>query len=129
MAQALWRMGVICDNEDWKRMSSNMTLSLSHLIVNEPNYMSNWGIVYSEIRKGLVEVVFAGGETGSLLEMHKHFNPYALAMSSNENEVIPLTAGKQMINGKPTIYVCFDKTCQKPVNTVEEANEQIHSFV
>jgi uncharacterized protein len=126
MAQALWRIGLICDNEDWKRMSSNMTLSLSHLIVNEPNYMSNWGINYLEIRRGLAEVAFVGTEGTSVAnEFTRTFQPFALTLGTTSTGTLPLLEGKQAIDGKTTIYVCYDRTCQRPVHTVADALAQL----
>jgi uncharacterized protein len=126
MAQALWRMGVICDNEDWKRMSSNMTLALSHLIVNEPNYMSNWGINYLEIKKGLAEVAFVGVESSAVAnEFTRTFQPFALTLGTTSTGTLPLLEGKHVMDGRTTIYVCYDRTCQKPVHTVADALAQL----
>jgi uncharacterized protein len=126
MAQALWRMGVICDNEDWKRMSSNMTLSLSHLIVNEPNYMSNWGINYLEIKKGLAEVVVVGPDSINLAtEFTRTFQPFSIILGTTTSGNLPLLAGKEPVDGKTTIYVCYDKTCQRPVHSSSEAVAQL----
>jgi uncharacterized protein len=126
MAQALWRMGVICDNEDWKRMSSNMTLSLSHLIVNEPNYMSNWGINYLEIKKGLAEVVVVGPDSINLAtEFTRTFQPFSIILGTTTAGNLPLVAGKEPVDGKTTIYVCYDRTCQRPVHSSSEAVAQL----
>jgi uncharacterized protein len=122
MAQALWRMGVLCDNDDWKRKSTEMTLSLSHLIVSEPNYMSNWGINYLEIRKGLAEVAFVGAETVNLAnEFTRTFQPFSQIMGATSAGSLPLLQGKTSVDGKTTIYVCYDRTCQRPVHNVPEA--------
>ena len=122
MAQALWRMGTICDNEDWKKMSREMTLSLSHLIISEPNYMSNWGINYLEIKKGLAEVVFVGPDSINVAnEFTKSFQPFAITLGTAASSSLTLLEGKQAVDGKTTIYVCYDRTCQRPVHEVREA--------
>jgi hypothetical protein len=122
MAQALWRMGTLCDNEDWKKMSREMTLSLSHLIISEPNYMSNWGINYLEIKKGLAEVVIVGPDSINVAnELTRSFQPFALTLGTTSSSTLPLLEGKHAIDGKATIYVCYDRTCQRPVHDVSEA--------
>lgn len=35
-------------------------------------------------------------------------------------EMIPLLQGKELVNGKPTVYVCRGATCLPPVTTVSE---------
>jgi uncharacterized protein YyaL (SSP411 family) len=43
------------------------------------------------------------------------------------NEMIPLLQDRSMINGKATVYVCENFTCQQPVTTVEELAAQLKS--
>ena len=45
-------------------------------------------------------------------------------MSANKSSELPLLEGK-FLNGETTIFVCVDKTCKLPVNTLEEALKQI----
>ena len=60
MAQNLFHLGVLWDDQKLKNLAETMTISLSHLITSEPNYMSNWGIAYTEIKKGMAEVAVVG---------------------------------------------------------------------
>ncbi|MEX2233616.1 MAG: thioredoxin domain-containing protein [Cyclobacteriaceae bacterium] len=129
MAQNLYHLGIIFDDEKWKTIAEKMTMALSHLITSEPNYMSNWGIVYSEMKKGMAEVVLIGKNIkGMALSFMNLFQPFALTMAKETNSELPLLADKATINGMPTIYVCYNKTCQKPVNTIEEAVQQLKTF-
>jgi len=36
--------------------------------------------------------------------------------------------GKIAIDGKDTIYVCYNKTCQQPVTDIDKALDQIHGL-
>ena len=62
-------------------------------------------------------------------EIWKNYLPnkvVVLAENAEENaEFIPLLQERKMIEGKPTAYVCENFTCQKPVTSAEELNEQI----
>ena len=126
MAQNLFHLGVIFDDQRWKTIAEGMTSSLGHLITSEPNYMSNWGIVYNEMKKGMAEVVFAG-ENARLahLDLVRDFQPFVLAMGFEKESDLPLLAGKRAIDDQLTIYVCYDKTCQRPVHRVDEAIDQL----
>jgi len=126
MAQALYRLGVLWDNDAWKKLASDMVFSLGHLITTEPNYMSNWGIAYAEIKKGMAEVAFIGSDAaGACQKLHADFQPFILTMGAETTSELPLLEGKTSPDGKLTIFVCYNKTCQRPVHTVEEAREQI----
>ena len=126
MAQNLLHLGVFFDDENFSSMAEKMTSSLSHLIIGEPNYMSNWGIVYTETKKGMAEVAFVGQGAAMLhRDMTRAFHPFVLGMGFEKESSLPLLAGKTAIDGRPTIYVCYNKTCQRPVHDVKSAIEQL----
>jgi uncharacterized protein YyaL (SSP411 family) len=126
MALNLFHLGVFFDHEEWKTLAQNATFSLSHLIMSEPNYMSNWAIGYTEMKKGLAEVAFAGADPEfKRREFHKSYQPFALSMGSEAESHLPLLEGKRPADNRLTIYVCYDKTCQRPVHEVSEALKQI----
>jgi hypothetical protein len=129
MAQNLYHLGSILDKDAWKQLAESMTSPLSHIIISEPNYMSNWGVAYTEMKKGLAEVVFAGDNIQEMShELHRSYQPFVLTLGTKTESTLPLLEGKTAMEGKPTIYVCFKKTCQRPVFTVDEAIEQIEDL-
>jgi uncharacterized protein len=126
MTQNLLHLGILLDREEWKTMAGNMTGSLGHLIINEPNYMSNWGIVYTETKKGMAEIAFVGSGAATLKnKFHETYQPFALTMGAETQSHLPLLEGKVALGDKATIYVCHNKTCQRPVHSVAEALQQI----
>ena len=103
-----------------------MVDDLSHLITHEPNYMSNWGIVFTEIKHGLAEVVFTGNQHISLkTEFKSEFHPYSITLGSSTKSILPLLADKLTQPDKSMIYVCYDKTCKLPVSQVQDAISQL----
>lgn len=128
MVQNLFQLGTILDRDDWKAMAVEMTESLSHLISEEPNYMSNWGIVLTEMQAGLAEVVFAGPSgLGLKHQFKKYYQPFTLVMGSDKPSRLPLLQGKTETD-TDRIYICYDKTCKLPVNTIDEAFKQLKTL-
>jgi uncharacterized protein YyaL (SSP411 family) len=126
MAQNLFHLGTLLDRDDWKSIATTMASELSHLIYNEPNYMSNWGIVLTEINQGLAEIAFTGKNSLALKnQFRKNYQPFSIVMGAQTTSTLPLLQGKLTENDKSMIYVCFDKTCKRPVPTVAEALEQL----
>ena len=126
MAQNLYHLGIIFDDTAWKTISEKMTFSLGHLITSEPNYMSNWGIVYTEMKKGMAEVAFAGpGAADAAQQIFSEFSPFVLAMGTEHQSTLPLMEGKTAPDNRLTIYVCYNKTCKRPVHDVKEAMAEI----
>ena len=125
MVQNLYHLGSILDRDDWKNMANDMTENLSHLIAQEPNYMSNWGIVLTEIKAGMAEVVFTGESFLQLKgDFKREFQPFTVVMGSNKLSRLPLLQGKTVVD-RNLIYICYNKTCKLPVQSVEEALKQL----
>lgn len=125
MAQNLHYAGTLLDKEDWKLIASTMTNSLAHIIKSEPNYMSQWAIVYTEINKGMQEVLLMGNGFQALrVQLQKEFHPFILVQGSSGASKLPLFEGKRPSEGRDTIFVCYQKTCKLPVHTLEEAKKQ-----
>lgn len=126
MTQNLFHLGILLDREDWKTLAISMTKELSHLIYNEPNYMSNWGIILTEIEQGMAEVAFVGKDYLSLKnEFRRNYQPFSLLMGTPTTSTLPLLTNKVPRADISTIYVCYNKTCALPVNNVAKALKQI----
>lgn len=126
MAQNLFVAGSLLDKDEWKQRAFTMTESLGHIITSEPNYMSQWAIVYIQIRRGLNEVLLTGKKIHALrAELQKKYLPYVLVQGTAGTSDLPLFEGKATVGAKDTIYVCYQKTCGLPVHTLEEAFKQI----
>ncbi len=126
MAQNLNQLGLLLDRDDWKTMAITMVTSLGHLIKQEPAYMSYWGIAYTELEKGLAEVVLAGEDIDRLrTDLQRNFIPFSIIQGNTGTSDLPLQKDKKPVDGKATLYVCYDKTCKLPVHTVDEAMQQL----
>lgn len=125
MALNLYHLSIILDRAEWKEIAVEMVTSLGHLIKTEPNYMSNWAIGYTEIKKGLAEIAIVGPEANNRRrEFKKHFEPFCLVVGTETESSLPLLKGK-ITNGQTTLFVCHDKTCKLPVHSVSEALSQV----
>jgi uncharacterized protein YyaL (SSP411 family) len=130
MAWNLFRLGTLTSNDEWKNMAIQMTNSLSHLIREEPNYMSQWAIVYSEIKKGLAEIVFVGeGHEVLRQEFHIGYQPFCQAMGTRATSILPLLQDKEPVRNKPTVYVCYHQTCQAPVHTIDATTRLLNKIM
>ncbi len=126
MAQNLFHYGVIFDNTNWKEIAKSMVDRVQEAAIKEPTYMSQWAMVSLEIQKEMAEVVFVGIESNTFRkEFHKHFHPFAFSMGTESTSTLPLLKEKIPLNDQTTIFVCFNKTCKRPVFSVADAVPQI----
>lgn len=129
MAWNLNRLGHILDLKDWKDIGRNMIRSLTKLIVSEPNYMSNWAIVFTEIAHHMAEVCFIGDDAETLRqEFHTEYEPFTISMGSKTGSSLPLLADKIPVQGKSTVYVCYNKTCFEPMFNISSVTQKLGSL-
>ena len=127
MAKNLYHLGILLDKNDWKTIAIDMTSRLASLIESEPGYTSNWGILFSEITNGISEIVFVGKDAQKLRkEFHQQHQPFTLTLGTETKSELPLLKDRIQKEEKTMIYVCINKTCKLPVETVEAAIKQLN---
>lgn len=128
MARNLFRMGILLDHEAWKQDGIEMAASLRKMILQEPNFMSHWGIMALEAALPPYEVVITGPKAHSFRRtIAAAYQPFSLMMGTESESQLPLV--RDRVNREKTIiHVCVDKTCRLPVTTAEEALQQLSSL-
>lgn len=126
MARNLYKLGLIMDKQEWSDMSVQMLHNVYDRIDSYGSAYSNWGILALHQVKPFYEIAITGENSRDMAKemMAHHYIPNAVYMAANKESKIPLLEGK-LDNEQATIYVCHNKTCQKPVHTINEAMEQI----
>lgn len=126
MARNLVLLGQVFENEHWLTIAENMIKSLAHVLRSELNYTANWGMAAMELYHSLAEVVLTGKNMFEKVNtLQSVFLPFALLLKANENGEISLAKGKTNEESDVKVYVCFNKTCKLPVNSIEEALTQL----
>ncbi len=127
MARNLYRLGILLDREEWKQDAIEMATSLRKLILQEPSYMSHWGMLALEISSPYFEIVISGPKALELRsELVKTYEPFCMIMGATGSATLPLVSDKR--SDKTMIHVCVEKTCRMPVATVPEALEMLSSL-
>jgi uncharacterized protein YyaL (SSP411 family) len=123
MAHNLHKLGLYYENVDYLKLAEEMTARLKSLIMTEPDYLTNWAIMASHLARPTAEIAMVGpGALKLAAELQAGYLPNkVVAASERESDSIPMLKGKKAINDKATVYVCYNRACQRPVHTVEEA--------
>jgi uncharacterized protein YyaL (SSP411 family) len=126
MARNLYRLGTLVGNNKWTALSKQMASRLGQIIESEPGYMSNWGILISEITRGFTEVVISGTDAENFRkEFHVNYFPFSVTLGTATRSSLPLFKGREPVDDKTRVFVCFNNTCKLPVTSVAEALKQI----
>ncbi len=128
MARCLFHLGTLLDKDEWKNKAVEMTSKLSSIISSEPTYMSNWGILFSEITEGVNEVVITGNGLEEIRkDIQSNYIPFAVYVGAKAKSTLSLMEGRESLDGKTKIYVCRNKVCKLPVSNSKEVINQILS--
>ena len=128
MAGNLHCLALILDNKDYQAKAERMVRKVIKLVDTEPQYLTNWASVISNLVQPTAEVVIIGENAQEeALNLSQHFLPNKVVLGANKEgeSTLPLLENRGLINDKTTFYVCRNKTCQLPVNSLEEALKQI----
>jgi len=128
MADNLYRLGLMLDDDSLKSISYKMTGQVNKLINGgDTEYLSNWAHLGIMIINPTAEVIIVGPDAQDFAaKINQNYLPNKILMTSKSESNLPLFEFKTANQGRTTIYVCFDKVCRQPVYTVEDALRAIH---
>ena len=121
MALNLFYLGTYFGNEDWTKKAEQMlNCVVSEMKAYGPGY-SNWGCLALHLLFPFKEIVIVGNNVNEkLLSLYKEGITNAiLAVSASESD-LPLLLNR-FDKQKTLIYVCENRACKQPVESVKEA--------
>ena len=125
MAKNLLFLGLYFENKNYEEQSVQLVKNVIDDTKKNLGYYSNWAQVAALELKPPYEIAIVGNDwQAKLSEFHKTYLPNAIFLGGNNEGNFPLLQDKLM-EGKTMIYVCENKTCQRPVEKVSEALGQL----
>ena len=125
MAKTLFLLGELYYDKNYTDKSKQMLKNIEAQIPQYISGYSNWGILMLNNVKPFYEVAISGKKAHQKRnELNASYIPNKLIMGSTKSSSLPLLEMKE-VNGMTMIYVCYNKACQSPVETVNEALLQI----
>ncbi len=126
MAGNLFRMGIILDNDDLRKLSERMLINVKKSIENYPSSFSRWANELLNQIYGIKEIAVLGRKANDFAkEINNIFVPGKILMiSTNADNKYPLL--KNRFSEKETlIYLCQNYSCQKPVKSIKALEKQL----
>ena len=119
MAQNLQKLGLYFDDENYRQKASAMLASVLPNIKAYGSAYANWCIQLLNEVYGINEIALAGDNfKATKKELDNYYIPNKIVLGG-KTDLLPLLKDKQSHETK--IYICRNKTCQLPVNSVAEA--------
>jgi uncharacterized protein YyaL (SSP411 family) len=125
IAKGLFLLGLYFENEDYTKKATQMLKNIEAQLPKYVSGYSNWASLLLNQIKPFYEIAITGDNAlEKRKEFYQTFTPNKIIIGSIKKSNLPLLQEKQT-NRKTMIYVCYNKTCQKPVETVDEALKQM----
>jgi hypothetical protein len=122
MASALHDLGLLLDRADFREKAAELVARVWPLVQKEPGFLTNWASLATRFAQPTAEVVIVGpGALELRRELDQRFFPNKVIAGALKSGTIPLLEGREATSDETLIYVCYAKTCQLPVRSVDEA--------
>lgn len=126
MAKNFYTLGLILDREDFIDLSKLMVGKMKDMLTKNVDYLTNWACLASQLVTPTVEIAIVGEEYLTFrAKIDQKYFPNKVLSATKDKSELPLLEHRTAFDGQTNIYVCFNKACRRPVQTVEEAWEQI----
>ncbi len=126
MAKNLYILGKLLYKDEYIDRSVQMLNNVKEQTPTGMSYYANWDILLSWLVSEPYEVVVVGKD---YLAMRKEFDQYYLPnvfFAGGRTEGKLAIAENKMVKGTTTIYVCQNKVCELPTESVHDALKQLN---
>ncbi|MCS7018068.1 MAG: thioredoxin domain-containing protein [Cytophagales bacterium] len=129
MAQNLFILSLLLPQEQmWAEKAEKMLLAVMPLLQKDIRFMANWATLFLQYVTPPIEIAITGKQAEAFaLAIHANaYFPHKVVAFSDKESLLPLLENRYFA-GQTKIFVCRNKTCRAPVDSVEAAFEQIQS--
>jgi uncharacterized protein YyaL (SSP411 family) len=121
----LFKLGHINFNEEYLNRAAQMLRNVQpHMAGYGPGF-SNWAQLLLFELSPFYEIVITGTNSPQLgQEFRQTYLPNRILMGATKSSNLPMFESR-FFEGETTIFVCVNKACQMPVNSVSAALTQI----
>jgi uncharacterized protein len=127
IARNLYTLGILLDREDFKDLSILMLSKMKNLLLSNVDYLTNWACLATQMTTPTTEVAIVGKDVKAFRkEFDLKFHPNKVLSGTEVTSQLPILENRTSKEDETQVFVCFNKTCQLPVKSVEEAFEQLN---
>lgn len=125
MMNNLFKMSVICGNSEYEEIADNMVFVMKDQLKRYPPSYSNFTNALLRKSKPSIEVVIVGEKAKDLyLELNKRYLSNIDIFYTNRISDLSIFQSRFVV-GKNLMYVCIDKACHLPVESIDEVIAQL----
>lgn len=123
MALNLHRLGLLLDVQKYQQQASSMLATVGKLLQAEPAYLTYWACLYTQLAQPTAEIAIVGPDYLRFSQeiYRQRYHPNKVLSASAGGGELPLLENRESDSTQTTIYVCYNRSCQRPVHSPAEA--------
>jgi uncharacterized protein YyaL (SSP411 family) len=127
MAKAFFVLGIYFDEKKYAGIALQMLKNVKDEMQHYASSYSNWGMLFLNFALPFNEIVIAGKDAHQKRkEINQYYLPGKILAGSEDGKSHLVLLEQRYVDDKTLIYVCRNKTCMLPVETVEGAIKQLN---
>ena len=121
MAKNLFKLYHYFDKQEYYEKAKKMCLSVTEEFETYPSGYTNWFDLIYNLKSNYYEVAIVGENSiDQVKKINLKYIPNKLIIGSKSENTLPLLKNRY-VEGKTLIYVCVNKACKMPTESLEEA--------
>jgi uncharacterized protein YyaL (SSP411 family) len=127
MAHNLRRLGRHLENSAYVDLATAMLARVRHLVVKEPQHLTNWAALYAALLRPGAEVSIIGPQADEFREeLSRQFLFDTVLTGTEAASELPLLEHlKPVVDGRTAVHVCRNQACLAPVFSASAALEEL----
>ncbi len=128
LANQLFLLGLLKERPDFSSRAEKMMQITVKQAITYPEWYANWLNLLTRMAYPHYEIAIAGPDAiavGTKLYRENYLPNAILVTGTDENSATNPLLKNRFVKGKTLIYVCQNKTCKLPVDSVKEAMAEI----
>lgn len=126
MAHNLFALGTLFDYPDYVKLSDWMLAKMRNALLTDVQWGTNWAALYALRAQPTAEIAIVGEEMNAFRqELESRYVPNKILVGTKTASDLPLLQERIALKDQTTVYVCFNKTCQLPVHSLEDVWKQL----
>ncbi len=126
------QLAQLTDRADYRDTAERIMQQVGQLLVAQPTAFGRMLCAVAALDAPSQEVIIVGDPEDAVTQDMAHtarqsYHPHRLVavLPPDHGSDLPVFAGKVQQGTTPTVYVCHNRVCHQPVNTVEAMREQM----
>ena len=129
IGHALYDLSIYFEIPEWETHARKMAANMADELEHYPGSCSHWASLFLRLAYPSVDIAITGKNAHEYLrQISTPYLPNTLISGSVNLSSLPLLADR-FSPEKTRVYICRDKVCGKPMETIEDAKREVQGMI